>query len=425
MSTLDEQHLPSVDRAVALASNPQTDASSGIFADAGRAQESQIAYLYVLSVPYVAGFAAFGSPAIGGFRLTGWIFAIMLALAPLMYLLEAAPNRFPVRIWIPWMIIVLLSLVWVDDLTIRHFQDALQILTPFVIAPIASKTIHSAERLGKVYRSFTHCLLILIAALVLHQIFDIDILIRAMSMTAAIVGCVFVARYRDNPVIALMGWSGCVLITSMTGSRMATLALLMTWLVVPTYRKPLTRIAAVSLFATAGTALFYSPVFQERFFGEDRGTLADVASGDFSSAGRFDAWPELLVEIRKRPVIGAGIHESAEIVGQVWENVGKPHNDYLRILLEQGLVGLFLFLVGAVGQVISIWRRGFPRDGKEGAVRAAAFLGMFVLLLMAVTDNPIVYGVWFMHPLFILLGAAYSIPSKTRSGISPELQKRR
>jgi O-antigen ligase len=423
MTMINEPHLSMADRPSGALLKRQPDASAGLSEETNRLQESEIAYFYILSVPYVAGLAAFSSPEIGGFRLTGWIFAIMLALAPLMYLLEGAPSRFPVRIWIPWALIVLLSLIWVDGLTLRHFQDALQIITPFVIAPIASKTINSAARLEQVYRSFAHCLLILIAALALHYIFDIEILVRPMSITAAIVGCVFVARYHDNPPIALMGWSGCVLVAGMTGSRMATLALLMIWLVLPTYRRPLARLAVLGLIVTIGLILFYSPVFQERFFGEDRGTLADIASGDFSSAGRFDAWPGLVAEIRQRPLLGAGVHESAEIVGQVWENVGKPHNDYLRILLEQGLVGLVLFLTGAATQVISLWRRGFPRGGKQGVVSAAAFAGMFVLLLMAVTDNPIVYGVWFMHPLFILLGAAYSMPSSIRSDMSPRRRK--
>ena len=356
---------------------------------------------------------------IGGFRITGWIFAIMLALAPMMYLIETAPDRFPLRTWVPWMLIVLLSLIWAPDLTVAHYQDALQILTPFVIAPVASKVLHSRERLDRLLRAFEHCLFILLAALVLNRVFGFELLVRPMSMTAAIVGCVFASRYREGIAVALLGWMGCMLVTTLTGSRMATLGLLMIWLVLPTYRRPVARLVAVGFIVALGLTLFYSPVFQERFFGDEPGTLADVAAGDFSSAGRFDVWPELIIEIERRPILGAGIHESAAIVGQVWENIGKPHNDYLRILLEQGVIGLIFFLTGVFLQIASLWRSGFSKEDPAGTLRAAAFAGMFVLLLMAVTDNPIVYGVWFMHPLFVLVGAAYSRPGANAATVGP------
>ena len=41
----------------------------------------RLGYYYVLSVPYAAGFACFGGPFVGGFRITGWVFVVMLAAA--------------------------------------------------------------------------------------------------------------------------------------------------------------------------------------------------------------------------------------------------------------------------------------------------------------------------------------------------------
>lgn len=370
---------------------------------------TDIAYYYILSVPYVAGLASFGGPYIGGFRLTGWVFVVMLALAPLAYLIDKSPNRFPIGIWLPWILIVVLSLLWADGFTIYHLQDVCQILTPFFIAPIASKAIRSAEDLDRLLRSFFHCLIILIVALTLSVVFSIEVLPRSMAMTAAIVGCVIISQYRERRLMSILGWCGCILVTGLTGSRMATVALLLAVLVLPIYRRSSTRMVIGSIVAIVALGLFYSPVFQDRFFGADsRGTLADLATGEFSSAGRFEAWPEFLDEIKRRPLLGGGARSSAIIVGEVWENIGKPHNDYLRILLEQGFVGLACFLFGVICQLYSLWKRGFTGCDPGVVFRSAAFTGIIVFLLMAVTDNPIIYGVWFMHPLFVIIGVSYS-----------------
>lgn len=376
----------------------------------------EIGYYYILSVPYAAGFAAFGGPSIGGFRLTGWVFVIMLALAPLVFLLDSASSRFPFRIWAPWALIVILSLFWADGITLYHLQDVCQIITPFFLAPIASKVIKRTEDVDALFRAFAHCLIILLIALGLNIVFGTEVLLRPMSMTAAIIGCVFVAQYQKQPTLSILCWLGCIVVTTVTGSRMATLALLLIWLFMPAYRHKSMRLVSGIAVAVAAVTLFSFPVFQERFFGDERGTMSDVVRGEFSSSGRFDVWPELIDEIKRQPVIGGGAHSSADIVGQIWSNQGKPHNDYLRILLEQGAIGLLLFLFATFGQLISLWSKGFPEGHPTSTVRSAAFIGLIVLLLMAITDNPIVYGVWFMHPLFILIGASYAPVKPIPSG---------
>ena len=40
---------------------------------------------------------------------------------------------------------------------------------------------------------------------------------------------------------------------------------------------------------------------------------------------------------------------------------------------------------------------------------AAAWLGLAGFLILAISDNPLVYNLWYMNPLFALLGAAYGV----------------
>jgi hypothetical protein len=360
--------------------------------------------------------ACFGGPEIGGFRLTGWIFAVMLALAPLVFLLDRTPNRFPISFWIPWVVVVLSSIMWADEIGRWQLQDALQIVTPFVIAPIASKTVQNQRDMAALLRGFTHCLFILLAATSLYFVVGANVLVRPMALTAALVGCVFVAQVKDRPATAIIGWLGCLLITGLTGSRIATLALLLEWFLMPGWRRLWPKVLiGVSVF-TLGIALFYTPVFQQRFFGEDRGSIADVGRGEYETAGRREAWAELIEEVKRRPWIGAGVGSSLGFTQQVWEQSDKPHNDYLRILLEQGTLGLLCFLYGVTRQLFSLRKDLMSRHDGRSVIRRAAIVGFLVLLVVAYTDNPIIYGVWFMHPLLVLAGASYSsgAPAVTR-----------
>jgi O-antigen ligase len=337
----------------------------------------------------------------------------MLALAPFVYFMDNSPSRFPIGPWIPWLCVLFLSTVWAESFNRYTFQDVFQIATPFVIAPIASKAMKTKKEIGTFIKANFHCLLLLLTALFLNRIAGVEIRTRAMSMTAAVIGCLFVAQVRERRLTAIAGWGGCLLVAGLTGSRMATFALLVEWLIIPRYRRQTSRVVIAALVAVLAVFLFFTPVFQERFFRDDTGTLEDVAKGEFSTTGRFDLWPELLEQIQRRPLLGWGPHGSAVFVGQVWHGMSKPHNDYLRILLEQGFVGLSVFLFGVVVQMLSLWRRGFSNGNEAAVFRSAAFTGLVVMLLMAITDNPISYGVWFMHPLFVYVGASYpSTPGK-------------
>ena len=45
-------------------------------------------------------------------------------------------------------------------------------------------------------------------------------------------------------------------------------------------------------------------------------------------------------------------------------------------------------------------------------------MGFVVLLVIAFTDNPITYGVWYMHPLFAVLGGAYGAAGVANTAVS-------
>ena len=227
--------------------------------------------------------------------------------------------------------------MWADEIGRWQLQDAFQIVTPFVIAPIASKAIKNQHDMDAFLRGFTHCLFILLAATGLHFLAGVcnsgesdgadrrprRLCLRRTGQEST---------YRRN----------CRLVRLSADHR--------------PYRKPysnscaapgvgfVARISAIVAevsksalrFSLSQSRCFFTPVFQERFFGEDGGTIGDIKSGEYRTAGRFEAWPELFEEVKRRPWIGAGISSSTGFVKAVWE---KCHPSSQRLSADTARAG--------------------------------------------------------------------------------------
>jgi O-antigen ligase len=195
---------------------------------------------------------------------------------------------------------------------------------------------------------------------------------------------------------------------------MATAVLLGLWVVLPDHRSLWRRAAVLAAIAALGVGLFYTPIFQERFFTtegsreyEGRGTLGQVLQGDFSGSGRFDVWPLVWQETRDRHLLfGAGAGQIGDFADRAFtgKSFATPLNDYLRLLYEYGVVGLALFLAAVIGHLAVIGRR--CRTAPDDWWPRAAFLGFVALLGFAVTENVVIYGVYFLNPLLVLAGAS-------------------
>jgi O-antigen ligase len=180
------------------------------------------------------------------------------------------------------------------------------------------------------------------------------------------------------------------------------------------------RLLVLAGIAGLGLALFHTQSFQERFFHSGHGTLGDLLRGDFSSTGRFDAWPYIWEEALRRPVLGHGVGSAYDFVPTVWSGMNHVHNEYLRLVYEVGFVGLAVFLTVVVWQGGSLRRRLRDSNGAARSALAAAFLGLSYFLMTAATGNPLPSNVWLMDPWFVLMGAAYGAAALTGPAPAPQ-----
>jgi len=176
------------------------------------------------------------------------------------------------------------------------------------------------------------------------------------------------------------------------------------------------------LLATAGAAAYVlRPGLHEASFEEGL---------EPSLAGRVVVWKGVATMIASNPLSGTGLGTSglAYPVFKTYGSTGnwkQPHNDYLQVLAESGLVGFVLFLAGAVSLFrrfllpvfLSPWRRQDP-------VALAAGLGLVTLLFHALVETNL--QIPSNGLLFVLLGGllvrlhAASAPSPRETGEGEE-----
>jgi O-antigen ligase len=106
--------------------------------------------------------------------------------------------------------------------------------------------------------------------------------------------------------------------------------------------------------------------------------------------------------------------------------IGQPHNDYLRLLHDYGLVGTTLWVIGYAFLLARTWRAWHStamvsqeqkRDPGEQRVHAAAFLALAGVAIAMITDNAIVY-LFLMGPLGVLVGLSLGLSRRRGPGAS-------
>lgn len=389
----------------------------------------QLGTWYVLAVPLLAAMATLrgDSLQIAGFNYTGFLWLGALAVGIGLFIVEKAVRpdhriQMPLVLWAAWLLVVVASFAWMDYAGGSEARVTLQLAMPVVVGVLASLFIRTRAQLTQLVNAcyaivpLLFLLAIAWAATNLDAELRTDVYIekRAAALTAVIIGGLFLAGAPSHFWRAWLGWGACVGVTVITGSRMATLAMLLLPIFNPVSRQPMRKLATVAVALLVGMVIYLTPAFQERFFAGESAGVADIASGNFDSAGRFDAWPLILERAWDRPWLGHGVGTVERIMADVWGEMKAPHNDYLRVGYELGIVGLAVFLSVMLIQLFRLGREVRQSDGVVQQAFAAAWLGLFIFLPIAVTDNPITYNLCFMDPVFALMGAAYSVSREER-----------
>ncbi len=378
----------------------------------------RLGFLFVLTIPICAALAAVKEVTVAGFEVPLYLLGFILLASCVTVLVEKAMNRdhhagiAPFWAWIAWFGYVWLSLLWKMDLATRDIQFAMQLSLPLLVGMVASMFVTSRRQLDSLRRVYPVALVIIVVILLLQQWNLFGLLqtsARQTALTVALISAVFLAETPARVTRPLLGWGVCAAVCALTESRMALLIVLALPAVHPAYRRPLRRFGVLLAIGGLCIGLLYTSPVQQQLFPGGRGGVSDLLGGGVTGTGRFEAWPLIFAEAQERPVLGAGANASYNFVPTIWPGMVSPHNEYLRIGFEFGLVGLSIFLLVVVWQ-LAVLRRWIDRShGSVHRAFTASFLGLVVLLIAACTDNPLGYSIGLGCPLFALIGAAHGV----------------
>ncbi len=133
-------------------------------------------------------------------------------------------------------------------------------------------------------------------------------------------------------------------------------------------------------------------------------------------SGRSNLWRVTYESFLDSPWVGQGAGSSAHLIENRFHTLGHPHNDYLRVLHDYGLIGLGLWILGWARILRRLWfeaRTGEKWRHPDARLQFAAFLATLGVVVMMITDNPMTY-VFVMAPLGALLGAAAGTAAAAR-----------
>jgi len=162
------------------------------------------------------------------------------------------------------------------------------------------------------------------------------------------------------------------------------------------------------------TCFFTLDKFRSRMFKTDKVTLEMVFSANENNidkliytSGRSTLWREVYREfVQQSPLVGKGIGSTdswLEMRGK-----GRLHSEYLRILCDTGIVGLFLYL-GAIFQFYILLIRNYYRsnDNTVRVYSARALAGLTFYLFTLATDNSLNYISEFSLYVFTFMAFAF------------------
>jgi O-antigen ligase len=161
----------------------------------------------------------------------------------------------------------------------------------------------------------------------------------------------------------------------------------------------------ISILTVSVTSFLYVPAIRDRFV--NQGDNAQIAGIQINTSGRAEFWPAVFESALESPILGKGPGSVSEAVLSVNNTTGgHPHNDYLRIFHDYGILGFVLWLIGYFGILVKTlrnWISSHKHHRVEAHLHLSAFLSLLAIAIAMITDNVVVY-VFSMTPLGILVG---------------------
>jgi hypothetical protein len=356
--------------------------------------------------------------SIGGqflnYRIAGFAWLVPLVLSVLIFLKTPGRPKFPIFIWIPWILLVAIYLIFAK--APNAFHRSIMMLCPLVIGMTVSKLTIGEKEL----ESFNQLCRYLAVALYVTILTKGGIMVTgalpevtglaAQVMTGTLLCSLFASNYVFGRKNELAWWAAFAAIPYIAVTRTAIVAAALTLPLTFAPMKGFRRTILVILIVLLAIPVFYSERVQHKMFYSGSGTLAEVSpdNPDLDTSGRKALWEKLEDEIAKEPYFGHGANTSESFVFVFTGGLTHPHNDWLRLLYDYGYLGAIVFAICLIAQVWHILKTAKIATGATKILFYAGASSFISLVLFMFSDNIILYAAFFGNLQFTILGLAYA-----------------
>ena len=362
---------------------------------------------------------AFGGSGFLSFSVAGYAWILCLALSVMVIPANFDRITFPLSIWLPWILFVMIQ-GYVSDFV--NLQRSTLLLCPIVVGMAASTAKVDETQLlnfSLLMKVFGLSLLILgsfLTGLIVTGKLPNVTGLAPQAITATILASFFAAGYSFGRAKDLFWWGAIVMLPVVALTRMA---IFVSGLSLPGTFAPMKFKVRMILMLTVmllGLALFYTSRVQGKMFMSGQGSLQDIGNEEnLATSGRRHMAEVLLAEIADKPIWGHGANASEDLIMKLTEGtLTHPHNDWLRFLYDYGAVGAVLFLLTIVAQTRSLLKKARRSDGEIRTFFFAAASTFLPFVLIMFTDNIVLYAAFFGNLHFTIIGLAYSAEKRAR-----------
>ena len=329
------------------------------------------------------------------------LFVIMVAFREgLAAWIQATPLPRPVTTAvIVWLAIGIVTSLWIAPADIAAIRWTLlwivHLIFGFSVAFLFSRQLRASDLIICYIGGFVIYSAIYVAFVLTHWNKPIDwvhhipgaVHIRHIAIYAAAVTGMSIATMATNPkrvmrilafVVATVGF-GIGLWTGARGMVLSVVgATLLAALLLPSMRTAKGLGAAALSLGIALFAVAWLPTPDAEMMGVARQVAATTERE--LTTGRLQIWANVIHAITRSPILGYGPGQMPVVAP--FYGMGQPHNLFLQVLLDWGLIGLACVLIVTFFYL----RRAIPTVRSKAAELAAPMMAMLSLLLLSMID---------------------------------------
>lgn len=390
---------------------PQHTPADGIVVSEDNKLMNRFMLIVILSamIPWL-----FGSYQIFGFNISGWSWVLPMIISALICLQNIKFISFPFGLWFAW--ISLLSVYWfLGNENINAFQSYMQMLSPIMIGCAASVFRPDKWLLENIIRWFNRLawiawiLLFIRVPMIIAGVLPGHGFMAAEMIGLLLLGSCYASFYACGSARHIYYYLAMVVITVISLTRGPMTAMLSC---LPLTMAPLNiakRIIYISLLISCAYFIFTTERVQQVMFFSGGGELSDLRWGnpELQTSGRSIMWEILWFGVEKEPLLGNGWNSHREVLLRSSIPTYAPHNDWLKLLHDMGIVGVVIYSVIMLLQMLFLVRIARYSKGAHQMLAYGAASAFIPYMLIMFTDNVILYVQYFGNLHFALIGIIY------------------